>query len=455
MNMIMKLSEINTIVHGWRVGKDMEVSSVSIDTRTLEAGDLYVAIKGENFDGNDFVDKADMAGAAAAILHQEVETKLPHIVVANTRKALADLACAWRKKAGISVVGITGSNGKTTVKEMTASILGSNARVLHTKGNLNNDIGVPLTLLRLNSDHQYAVVEMGANHPGEIGYLGRCAKPDISIITNVGPAHIEGFGDIDGVAREKGQIVESLGPEGVAVLNADDHYFDYWKKLAGNRTVIPFGMSERAEVTASKIRSGIKDNRFVTEFSLGISGDEIKIRMALAGKHNVVNALAAAAACKALDIDLQQIKQGLEAILPVTGRLQPLMSRQGSVVIDDTYNANPASLEAALEVLVSCEGEPWVVLGAFGEMGKDSGKIHEELGELIKSKGVVRVLATGPDAANTVRVFGKGAVFFDTQKELIDALNRELKGNETILIKGSRSQRMEKIAEALVEGFRT
>lgn len=452
--MIMKLSEINTFVHGWRVGKDVDVCKVSIDTRTLQAGDLYIAIKGENFDGNDFVDKADEAGAAAAILGREVDTRLPHIVVSDTRKGLADLASAWRKKTGVSVVGITGSNGKTTVKEMTASILGINARVLHTKGNLNNDIGVPLTLLRLNSDHQYAVIEMGANHPGEIGYLGRCAKPDISILTNVGPAHIEGFGDIDGIAREKGQIVESLGPEGVAVLNADDHYFDYWKKVAGNRLVIPFGLSERAKVTASKIRSGIKDSRFVTEFSLVASGEEITVRMALAGRHNVMNALAAAAASKALGIDVKQIKEGLEAIKPVTGRLQPMVSRQGSVVIDDTYNANPASLEAALEVLASCEGEPWVVLGAFGEMGKDSGMIHEEMGELIKSKGVVRVLATGPDAANTVRVFGKGAVFFDTQKELIDALNRELKGNETILIKGSRSQRMEKIAEALVEGFR-
>ena len=452
--MIMRLSEINTIVDGSQTGKDVGVISVSIDTRNLQSGDLYIAIQGENFDGHDFVKKAEQAGAVAAVLNREVETQLPCLVVADTRKALAELAAAWRQKTGVALVGITGSNGKTTVKEMVASILGINSRVLFTKGNLNNEIGVPLTLLRLKNAHQYAVVEMGANHPGEINFLGHCAKPDISIITNVGPAHIEGFGDIDGVAREKGRIVESLDADGIAVLNADDQYFEYWKTIAGDRLIVPFGLSEQAEITAWDIRSGIKNNRFVTEFTLGASGDTILVRMALAGRHNVMNALAAAAACTSLGMDLEQIKQGLEMVKPVAGRLQPMLSRQGSVVIDDTYNANPASLKVALDVLTSCAGEPWLVLGAFGELGKDSPKIHEEMGELIKSKNVVRVLATGPDALNTVRVFGKGALFFDTQKELIETLNTELKGNEAVLIKGSRSQQMEKVVEALVEHSR-
>ena len=452
--MIMQLAEIKTVVDGSQRGKDVAVSAVSIDTRSLRPGDLYIAIQGENFDGHDFVKEAEQSGAVAAIVHREIETQLPYLIVENTRHALAELAAAWRQKAGVSLVGITGSNGKTTVKEMVASILGVNSRVLFTKGNLNNEIGVPLTLLRLKNDHQFAVVEMGANHPGEISFLGRCAKPNVSIITNVGPAHIEGFGDVDGVAREKGRIVEVLDADGVAVLNADDQYFEYFKSIAGDRLIVSFGLGEQAEITAREIRSGIKNNRFVTEFKLEASGDTIPVRMALAGRHNVMNALAAAAACKSLGISPEQIKQGLEVVKPVTGRLQPMLSLQGSIVIDDTYNANPESLKAGLDVLTSCEGDPWLVLGAFGELGKDSPKIHEVMGELIKSKNVVRVLAIGPDALNTVRVFGKGALFFDTQEELIVTLNNELKGNEAVLVKGSRSQKMEKVVEALVENFR-
>ncbi len=352
---------------------------------------------------------------------------------------------------------------------MVAAILSVNADTLFTQGNLNNDIGVPLTLLRLNEQHRYAVIEMGANHPGEIEYTSQYAQADVAIITNVGAAHIEGFGSIDGVAKAKGEIIQTLKRDGVAVLNRDDAYFDYWKSIAGTRKVISFGIDERAEasapahaprlrpagdVTAHSVKTEIINHAFATTFELVTAKGELTVKLKLAGRHNVVNALAAAAACLALDTDLQQIKQGLESVKPVTGRLQPLVSRLGNIVIDDTYNANSASLKAGLDVLANCDGKRWLVLGAFGELGPDSPKIHEQMGELIKSSGVVRLLAVGSDAGNTVKVFGEGATFFDTQNDLIEMLKQELKGDEAILIKGSRAQRMENVVAALVENFR-
>ena len=518
--MNMMLREIAACVQGKLVGEDSIISSVSIDTRAIKPGQLYVAIKGHNFDGNDFVAEAEQAGAVAAIIHQGITATVPHIVVDDTRLALAELAGAWRKKASVSVsrvdsvpittlltsmdggnaddcreqsrppslavVGITGSNGKTTVKEMVAAILNASdpthGNTLFTQGNLNNDIGVPLTLLRLNEQHRYAVIEMGANHPGEIEYTSQYAQADVAIITNVGAAHIEGFGSVDGVAKAKGEIIRTLKQDGVAVLNHDDAYFDYWKSAAGIRKVVSFGIDKRAEalahaprprpkgdVTAHSVKTEIINHAFATTFELVTAKGALTVKLRLAGQHNVVNALAAAAACLALDIDLQQIKQGLESVKPVTGRLQPLVSRLGNIVIDDTYNANSASLKAGLDVLANCDGKRclqdvgkgreqerklWLVLGAFGELGPESPKMHEEMGELIKSRGVVRLLAIGSDARNTVKVFGKGATFFDTQNDLIEVLKQELKGDEVILIKGSRAQRMENVAAALVESFR-
>ncbi|MGZ4994349.1 MAG: UDP-N-acetylmuramoyl-tripeptide--D-alanyl-D-alanine ligase [Methylobacter sp.] len=456
--MNMMLSEITACVQGQLVGEDRIISSVSIDTRAIKPGQLYVAIKGQNFDGNEFVAEAEQAGAAAAIVHQGISATVPHIVVDDTRLALAELAGAWRKKASVSVVGITGSNGKTTVKEMVAAILSASdpaqVNTLFTQGNLNNDIGVPLTLLRLNERHRYAVIEMGANHPGEIEYTSQYAQADVVIITNVGPAHIEGFGSVDGVAKAKGEIIQTLKQDGVAVLNRDDAYFDYWQSVAGTRKIISFGMDERASVTAHSVKTEVVDNAFATTFELVSAKGALPVKLKLAGRHNVVNALAATAACLTLGIELQQIKQGLESVKPVTGRLQPLVSRLGNIVIDDTYNANSASLKAGLDVLANCNGKHWLVLGAFGELGPESSKIHKEMGELIKSSGVVRLLAIGSDARNTVNVFGKGATFFDTQNDLIEVLKQELKGDEVILIKGSRAQRMENVAAALIENFR-
>ncbi len=445
----MQLAQINEIVHGHFYGDGVTVVSVSIDTRTLRPGDLYIAISGERFDGHEFVRQAQQAGACAALVQKPVDTDLPYIVVPDTRKALAELASAWRQQSGVKLVGITGSNGKTTVKEMTAAILSVNAPVLFTRGNLNNDIGVPLTLLRLESRHRFAVIEMGANHPGEIRYSAMYAKPDVALINNAGPAHIEGFGDIIGVARAKGEIVQSLHEHGVAVLNVDDPYFDYWRGLAGNRSVLSFGLSAAADVRASQIDFRVLADRFVTAFKLHLPDQVISVQIALPGQHNVVNALAAAAAATALGINALQIKQGLEQVKPVTGRLQPMPCRQGSLLIDDSYNANPASLQAALDVLLACPGEPWVVLGAFAELGSDSKTIHQKLGGLMKKAGVSRLFATGADAEYVVSQFGEGGVFFASQSSLIEMLHRQLTGDQTLLIKGSRTQQMEKVAAAL------
>jgi UDP-N-acetylmuramoyl-tripeptide--D-alanyl-D-alanine ligase len=364
------------------------------------------------------------------------------------------LAGAWREKSSAKVVGITGSNGKTTVKEMTASVMSMDGSVLYTQGNLNNDIGVPLTLLRLDESHRYAVIEMGANHLDEIAYTSAIAKADVVILNNAGAAHIEGFGSLDGIAKGKGEIIETLKPNGIAVLNKDDNYFEYWQSIAGNRKVISFGLHGNADVKAQNITSEIINNAFVTSFDLLAAESSIKINLKLAGQHNVKNALAATAAALALGIDLGKIKAGLENVKPVTGRLQPLVNRLGSIVIDDTYNANADSLKAGLDVLVNCHGQHWVVLGAFNELGVDSPKIHEDIGKLLSSKGVVRLLAIGSDAENSVKAFGKGATFFDSQEKLINTLNLELTGDETILIKGSRTQRMENVAAALVDNFR-
>ena len=452
--MKMRLSEIAKTTKGTHVGSDVAIASVSIDTRAIQPGDMYVAIKGDQFDGNEFVDKAEQAGAAAAILNKGFTSNLPHILVDDTRLALGQLAGAWRDKATAKVVGITGSNGKTTVKEMTAAVLATAGSTLFTKGNLNNDIGVPLTLLRLNEGHRFAVIEMGANHIGEIAYTSALAKSDVVILNNAGAAHIEGFGSLDGIAKGKGEIIETLKPDGVAILNKDDKYFDYWLSIAGNRKFLSFGLNENVDISARNIQTEIIDSAFYTAFYLVTAKAMMKVHLKLAGQHNVLNALAATAAGLALGLNLEQIKAGLENVQPVTGRMQPLVGRSGNIVIDDTYNANSASLEAGLDVLVNCKGKHWVVLGAFGELGSESAKIHEELGQLLSSKGVVRLLALGSDAKNTVRVFGKGATFFDSQKDMIGTLKEELKGDETILVKGSRTQRMENVVAALVENFR-
>lgn len=454
--MTITLSELADSVQGRLVNAaELSLSAFSIDTRTLQQGQGYIAIQGEHFDGHDFIAQAEQAGAAAVIVHRPVNTALPTIRVDDTRFALARLANAWRKAYNnLAVVAITGSNGKTTTKEMLAAILGVDAPVLYTRGNLNNDIGVPLTLLRLKAQHRYAVIEMGANHAQEIAYSSRIAQADVAIITNAGAAHLAGFGSIAGVAKAKGEIIETLTENGTVILNRDDAYFTYWRELAGQRRVLSFGFNQCADIRAEALNSCLNREPFSTRFELITPQGQRYINLKLAGKHNILNALAATAASIALGCPLDSIVHGLHILKPVTGRLQPLLADNGALIINDCYNANANSCQAALEVLKQCHGEHWVILGTFGELGETSATIHSELGELIKSYGVTRLLTLGELTQYTVKAFGAGANYYNNHDELITALKQEITSAITLLIKGSRAQQLEQITAALVSNFR-
>jgi UDP-N-acetylmuramoyl-tripeptide--D-alanyl-D-alanine ligase len=452
--MKLMLNEIASALKGNLIGQDLLMTGVSIDTRTLKAGDLYIAIKGKNFDGHDFISQALQAGASAILVNQKIDTDSAQIVVNDTHLALAELAGYWRRKMPVKIAGVTGSNGKTSVKEMIAAIFATQGNTLFTQGNLNNDIGVPLTLLRLDENHRFAVIEMGANHPGEIAYTSRYAQADVSVITNVGPAHIEGFGSIDGVANTKAEIIESLGSAGVAILNRDEPYYDLWINKAGSRKSVSFGFDPAADIQAKNITTRLSEKGFTTQFDLKTVDATETICLGLAGKHNVKNALAATAVALQFGIDLKFIKQALEQVKPVTGRMQVLQGRQGNIVIDDTYNANPASLQAALDAINHANQPIWLVLGAFGELGDEAAAIHAEMATMIQSQSVQRLFATGELAKHTVAAFGSNGQHFDTQEHLIQTLTNAISGKEIILVKGSRSQKMENVVAALVDNFR-
>jgi len=451
--MKLQLKQITELLRAELLGNDAEICGVSIDTRTLQKGELYIALKEKNFDGHAFIDKAAQAGAVAVLVEQSGTTHLPQIIVENTHLALAELAGFWRKQLPVQVIGVTGSNGKTTVKEMLAAILATKGNTLYTQGNLNNDIGVPLTLCKIAENHPFAVIEMGANHAGEIAYTSRYAQADVSLITNVGPAHIEGFGSLDVVAKSKGEIITSLSETGVAVLNRDDAYYHLWRRLAGERKTVSFGLSNTADVYAENISTVLSSQGFETSFTLKSATDSISIKLQLAGEHNVKNALAAAAASLQFGFKFSDIKQGLEQVKPVIGRMQPLLGRKGNTVIDDTYNANPASLKAALSTLSDQENN-WLILGAFGELGENSPAMHSEMGLMIKAMPIKRLFATGADTKYTVETFGSAGEYFASQEQLIIALNQAITGSETLLIKGSRSQKMENVVAAMVDNFR-
>ena len=447
----MRLSQLCLVTAGKLHGEDVEFASISIDTRTLVPGDLFIAINGHRFDGHDFIDQAIRLGACAVMVEREVECAHPQVRVADARIALGRLGAAWRDGFPGRVVGLTGSNGKTTVKEMIAAILSVNDKVLSTRGNLNNDLGVPLTLMRLSPEQRYAVIEMGANHPGEIAYVAGLARPDIALITNAGEAHLEGFGSREGIAQGKGEIITALGSDGIAILNADDKFLGYWEGLAGGRKITRFGFSETADVRglADSVQVVWENDSFATRFSFTYQGLRHDAALHLAGRHNVANALAAAAACLALGVDAEQIKRGLSSLLPVGGRMQPDRASNGALLINDTYNANPSSFKAALEVLAEMPGQAWVALGAFGELGEASAELHAGLGTLAKSFGVVRLCATGSFAGKAVEAFGPGGQFFARQEELIETLQHEMTPDVALLVKGSRSQQMERVVEAL------
>lgn len=443
---MMMMSRAAEVLHAELLGRDVMFRAVSKDTRTIEGGDLYVALMGSHFDGHDFVDRAGDAGAAGVLVSKRQTVELPQICVNDTRLALGELAMNWRQQFRGSVIAITGSNGKTTVKEMCSRILkkASGAEhVLATEGNLNNDIGMPMTLLSLRKQHRYAVIEMGANHPDEIDYLTRIANPDVAVITNVGPAHLEGFGSVENVAKAKAEIYGGLVEQGVAIINLDDEYATYWRDACKEKTVMSFSMQDQtADVFAEASGKGV----YILHTPVGRS----EIKLVSPGSHNVMNALAAVAACLAVDIDLEDIVTGLSDFSGVPGRLSVSYLSIGACLIDDTYNANPLSLIVAIEVLVEKGGKPWLVLGDMSELGDNAKNLHFDIGDKAKRAGVKRLFAMGDYSRKAVEAFGDGARFFDDRDELINVIKSEMNSDTVILVKGSRVMRMEQIVKALL-----
>jgi len=440
----MSLTELATAIDAKLIGEETVFDGVSTDSRALRAGQLFIALRGERFDGHQFLSQVEQRGAAAVMVDTPDLTKLPQLVVGDTRLGLGQLAAAWRQGFDLPLVAVTGSNGKTTVKEMTASILGMGGEVLATHGNLNNDIGMPLTLLQLGSEHRAAAIEMGANHPGEIDYLTHIARPTVALITNAGQAHLEGFGSVEGVARAKGEIYAGLGEGGVAVINADDQYADYWRELNQGRRIISFGLEKTADVSA-EIQVGEQGQSLKLYSPLG----ECPVVLQLPGRHNALNALAASAAAIAAGADLEQVKQGLEAVAAVHGRLQLRPGREGALIIDDTYNANPSSLEVGLEVLTAHRGKRVLVLGDMGELGPDTAAIHTDMGALARKMGVDALYCVGDHCRAAAEGFGAAAIHFNNKETLISTLAEQMGEELTMLVKGSRRMHMEEVVDAL------
>ncbi len=445
---MMLLSQAAQVLGGKLVGRDVMFNAVSSDSRAITPGDLFVALQGPNFDGSAFVAGAAQSGAVAAMVNSASdrggEPPCPVLLVEDTRLALGHLAAHWRAQFAIPVVAVTGSNGKTTVKEMLASILreavGSANAVLATHGNLNNDIGMPLTLLKLRAVHRYAVIEMGMNHSGEIDYLTRLARPDVAIVNNAGSAHLAGLGSVAAVAHAKGEIFNGLPPQGIAIINADDEYAPLWRKLAGKRVAIEFGLEKNVAVHAQW-----QPQDHGAQIDVNTPQGSFSTVLQVPGVHNVRNALAATAAALALHIPLSAIAAGLEKFPGIAGRMQRKTALHGAVLIDDSYNANPSSLRAALKVLAQAVGKKILVLGDMGELGDDAARLHGEIGAEARRMGVNELLALGELTVHAVHEFGSGARHFEHIEDLIAALEQDLDVDTTVLVKGSRFMKMERV----------
>jgi UDP-N-acetylmuramoyl-tripeptide--D-alanyl-D-alanine ligase len=429
-------------------GPDREFRAVSSDTRSLAQGDLFVALRGPRYNANEFVGSALAAGAAGALVESRQNVELPQIVVADTQSALEKAAHAWRSQFDIPVVGVAGSNGKTTAKEMTAAILSAAGDCLATRGNLNNHIGVPLTVLRLEPTHRFAVIEMGANRAGDVAALVVIAHPTVGLITNAGAEHLEGFGDLQGVARAEGEMVAGLDSTATAVINADDEFAAMWRAMTAAR-VVSFGVRESADFAAHDVRTTVGPEGFLTHFTLISPLGRIPIELHMGGQHNVANALAAAAAATAAGANLKHVAAGLGAVRAVAGRLQFKKAAGGAWLIDDSYNANPSSVRAGIEVLASLEGRKWLVLGDMAELGTFSESAHREIGGFARDHGVERLFAIGSLAALAVESFGRGGEWFAEPAALAAALGTA-PADVRMLIKGSRVNRLERVVDALV-----
>ena len=451
MSAMMDLLEAARATAAGLVGDNCSFSGVSTDSRTIAPGELFVALRGEHFDGHHYVAAAQARGAAAAVVASDAvdrlrPTGLPLIVVAETRLSLGALAADWRSRFTLPLIAVTGSNGKTTTKEMIASILRAahGDTVLSTQGNYNNDIGLPLTLLRLHAGHRAAIIEMGMNHPGEIAYLAGIARPGVAVVTNAQRAHLAGMGTVEAIAREKGSIYSGLDENGVAVFCADDPWADLWRQQSQGLRRMSFGFAQAADVSGRVTLHGL-ENRLL----LACGGDETEVVLALPGWHNARNALAAAAAALAAGIPLATVQVGLNSFRGLKGRLQLRQATHGAQLLDDSYNANPDSVRAGIDVLAATVGRKILVLGDMGEIGEMSAQFHDEIGGYAKSQGIDRLLALGEASALAAHNFGAGGEHFTHLAQLIDVLRGELGADTTVLVKGSRFMRMERVVEAL------
>jgi UDP-N-acetylmuramoyl-tripeptide--D-alanyl-D-alanine ligase len=444
----MNLSHASSVVDGHLIGQETVFSGVTTDSRAPCPGQLFIALEGDRFDAHEFIAQAQEQGAVAAIVHKEVGSNIPQVRVKNTLTAFGALAKWRRSQYQIPVIGVTGSVGKTSVKEMLASIFSLLGKGVVTEGNLNNEIGVPMTLMRLDSSDQYAIIEMGMNRAGEISRLSKMTEPTIAVINNAAAAHLEGLGSVEQVALAKGEIFEGLQKSGIAVINADDEYLGVWKELAKSHPQISFGLAEDADVRAeySLLDNGI-------EMQVTAMGDEFELSLPLMGKHNVLNALAVIAVSYAANVPWSTVKQGLLNYSPIKGRLN-IISLGVSTLIDDTYNANPASMRAAIEVLAQYPSSTLIV-GDMGELGGVAAIEHKRIGELAHQFGINQLLAVGDFAALTVQGFSGEARAFDSQQDLIEFLNASSSMRSAVLVKGSRSAKMENVVEALSVKYST
>lgn len=444
----MGLQEVQKLTGGQLFGADAKFNSVSIDTRTLHAGELFIAISGENFDGNSFVDAAAEKQAVAAITTEKTEVTIPTLQVEDSRIALGQLGAFNRSMSEARVIALTGSQGKTTVKEMTTSILACCGEVLKTQGNLNNDLGAPLTLLKIEAKHKFAVIELGANGPGEIAYSSTLTKPHIAHITNIAPTHLEGFGDLNGVASAKGEIWESLDEDGIAVLNVDDAYGNQWMEKLKSRNFVT--ISALGKINADyKVQDLHFDDAMHSSFSLITPQGSIEIKLPLPGQHNVANALAAAALSMLAGAELKAVKEGLESMRSVSGRMNVLPGLNNSILIDDSYNASPSSFKAAIDVLAQHEGTTIIAMGEMGELGAEAVQAHVDIGLYAKDKGIDYLFVIGALSESALSGFSGEGMIGTNLEELAEYIKPMLNQHVKILIKGSRSAGMDKLVQLL------
>lgn len=451
-----RLTEAAQWMHAKFAGEDKPITGVAIDSRALSENELFFALIGERSNGHDFIEEATRKRAAGVVVSQTVNSELPQLYVEDTCRALGNLARGYRKQFNLPMAAITGSYGKTTVKEMLARILAVEGPVLATQGNLNTGIGVPLTLVRLTPEHRFAVIEMGARKKGDIRYLMELANPTVALINNAGIAHIEIFGSENDVRNAKGELYAGLREDGIAVLNAEDPHLSYWQSLLRGQTVFTFGFGTTADLRISGVQSSNQDSHF----KLHYQDQTLPIKLQALGEHNVRNSLAAAATALAMGASLHAVQEGLQLFTPVTGRLQ---FKKGNLninininIIDDTYNANPVSMRAALAVLASQPDEKWFVMGDMLELGEHAETWHGDIGEEAKRLGVHRMFGIGKLTKNAIVAFGSNGKHYNDKSTLISELinqiqdlQKELHKNVTVLIKGSRGMRMEEVVAAL------